>query len=262
MSSPRPHLDELAELDAGLLDTGLLDAERAQALRDDPASRAVLEALAATRADLAAMAAPPVPAAVAARWAAALRVEQGRPDHAGEASRPMPAGSATGAAPREAGPTGAGPADAQPIGARSADTVRRPAGRRGPAGPRPGMRTWRRPAAVAAALLVVLAAATALHRAGPSADDAQPALVAQARRSIGVRDAGALTDGSRRAACLRAVAPAGITPTAPLVGGRQVVFAGHPGVLLVLGTGRRGVLAVVVVDPGCTALLAVDRIGG
>ena len=41
----------------------------------DPSTAAVREALAATRADLAALADPPVPPAVAARWSAALAAE-------------------------------------------------------------------------------------------------------------------------------------------------------------------------------------------
>lgn len=61
----------LADLDAGLPDETDAAQLRAQAMAD-PGSAAVLDALAATRADLAEHRAPPVPPEVAQRWTAAL----------------------------------------------------------------------------------------------------------------------------------------------------------------------------------------------
>lgn len=71
MTPGGPDLELLADLDAGLLEPGHAERVRAAALAD-PASAAVLDALAATRAELAELPAPPVPTDVAARWAAAL----------------------------------------------------------------------------------------------------------------------------------------------------------------------------------------------
>ncbi len=72
---PRPDVHLLADLDAGLLDEARAREVRAAAAAD-PAARAVLDALAATRAQLAALPEPSVPAALAARWSAALAAEQ------------------------------------------------------------------------------------------------------------------------------------------------------------------------------------------
>lgn len=71
MTREEPDVGLLADLDAGLLDGARADAVRAAALADPP-SAAVLDALAATRAELGALTAPPVPPQVAARWSAAL----------------------------------------------------------------------------------------------------------------------------------------------------------------------------------------------
>jgi hypothetical protein len=62
-------------------------------------------------------------------------------------------------------------------------------------------------------------------------------------------DVGELAHPARRAACLRAVAPAAAGET--LLGGRRVVLDGRPGVLLVLATGVRGGLRILTVDPAC-----------
>jgi hypothetical protein len=64
----------LAELDAGLPDAAAADARRRDA-RTDPRAAEVLDALAATRAELASAGRPELPAAVAARWSAALAAE-------------------------------------------------------------------------------------------------------------------------------------------------------------------------------------------
>jgi hypothetical protein len=67
----------LAELDAGLPEPAEA-ARRRTAAEADPDAVAVLEALAATRAELAALPAPEVPQEVTARWAAALAAEAER----------------------------------------------------------------------------------------------------------------------------------------------------------------------------------------
>jgi hypothetical protein len=284
----------LADLDAGVLD-GDHAREVGVAAAADPAARAVLDALAATRADLAAVADLPVPAAVADRWRAAITrtaMEQGpagsppapeptSPDPTTSPGTAVLPGTATpppGTAvppdptpPRSDGGagtppprTGRGHAGATP----SCPGSRRPAVRR-PAPPRPrGARRapWRRPAVLAAAaLLAVLATALVLGR-GPGGETpgvpvTAASLVAQGTSSAGLHDTGPYEEAGRRAACLAAVRPPGVAPAAPLLGGRRVVYEGHPGYLLLLGTARRGTFDVVVVDPGCTARLAAVRVG-
>jgi hypothetical protein len=67
-------VDLLADLDAALLDETRAAEVRAAAA-EDPDARGVLDALATTRAELGALADPPVPAGLAARWDAALASE-------------------------------------------------------------------------------------------------------------------------------------------------------------------------------------------
>jgi len=83
-------------VDLAALDADLPDATRAavrrRAARSDPRSAEVLDALAATRAELTALPEPEVPPATAARWEAALAAERDR-SRAGDAveeSPPMP----------------------------------------------------------------------------------------------------------------------------------------------------------------------------
>jgi hypothetical protein len=82
--------DDLAALDADLPDATRA-AVRRRAARSDPRSAEVLDALAATRAELTALPEPEVPPAAAARWEAALAAER---DHS------RPAGAAVEEAPR------------------------------------------------------------------------------------------------------------------------------------------------------------------
>jgi hypothetical protein len=221
MTGGHPGLDPelLADLDAGVLDDDRAAQVRAAAAAD-PRATAVLAALAATRADLAALPDPPVPAHVAAQWDAALAAEAGRP------------GARTpGATP----PTGAG--------------RRHRAGR---------IRRFRpRPAQVAAAVLAAVLAGS-LFWARPAVPDAgrlpsldQVDLAGAARAALGATDTGGLADPGRRAACLRFVAPPGVAPDAPLLGGRRVETGGAEAVLLLLSTGELGRFHVVVVDAGC-----------
>lgn len=195
--------DLLADLDAGLL--GPAHAEQVRAsTADDPRAASVQAALAATRAELAALPDPPVPPEVGARWDAALAAEAGSP-------------------------TALGP--------------QAPADRRRP----------RRRMLVAAGVLAVAAAVAgalwARPQPLPSLDRVE--LAAAGRAAIGTTDAGPFADQARRAGCLRTVAPPGVVPEAPLLGGRRVVVGGVQAVLLVLGSGELGRFHVVVVDPGC-----------
>ncbi len=94
MTAPRPDIPLLADLEAGQLDEARAREVRTAA-EADPAARSVLEALAATRAELAALPDPPVPLALRARWSAALEAEQ---------SRRRAAASAEAAAPEQGTP--------------------------------------------------------------------------------------------------------------------------------------------------------------
>ena len=116
---------------------------------------------------------------------------------------------------------------------------------------RPG-RWLRRPAVLAAALLVAVGVVAALRaRPEPLPAVGRPQLVAEALSAVGVRDTAGLAEPTRRAGCLRAVGAPVESPEAPLLGGRRVTFEGSEGVLLVLGTGRRGAFDVLIVDPDC-----------
>lgn len=125
-----------------------------------------------------------------------------------------------------------------------------------------------RPALVAAALLAATVVAgllwTPRDPARMSLDGVD--LVAAGLTVRGAFEAGDLADPARRAGCLRAVAPPGVTPDAQLLGGRDVVLGGRDGVLLLLGAGAPGRLHIVVVAPGCGPdggeLLDTRTIGG
>jgi hypothetical protein len=235
---PEPLVDLLADLDADGLDPATAARARADAA-GDPHAAAVLDALAATRADLAALADPPVPAHLAARWDAALAAEQQpRPQVPPEPRPGSTAGDGTGAAGRRNG--------------------------------RAGWRRFRperlRPALVAAAVLAAAVAGGVLWASPEPAPlpIGEVDLVATGLAVRGDLDVGELADPQRRSGCLREVAPPGVAPNAQLLGGRDVVLDGRPGVLLLLATGRLGQLDVVVVDPGCGpaggTLLGAQRI--
>ncbi|MHA6623769.1 hypothetical protein ACU61A_00035 [Pseudonocardia sichuanensis] len=255
-SDPEPLVDVLADLDADRLDPTTAARVRADAA-DDPHAAAVLNALAATRADLAALADPPVPAHLSARWDAALAAEQQARPPGGAPS----AGEAPADPPRATAP---GPAS----GAGSPAVRRRPSGwnggRRRSGSQRPGPGRLR-PALVAAAVLAAAVAGGVLWApAPPSIEEVD--LVAAGLAVRGDLDVGGLADPQRRSGCLREAAPPGVAPDAQLLGGRDVVLGGRPGVLLLLATGRLGQLDVVVVDPHCGpeggTLLGAQRIGG
>lgn len=135
-------------------------------------------------------------------------------------------------------------------------------------GSRPRRRRGLRPALVAAAVL----AATLV--AGPLWTSRDPApmsldgvdLVTAGLTVQGDFGVGDLADPERRAGCIRSVAPPGVAPDARLLGGRDVVLDGRDGVLLLMATGERGRLHIIVVAPGCGpeggALLVARTIGG
>jgi hypothetical protein len=212
----------LAELDAGLPDDDRAARARTAAAAD-PEAAAVLDALAATRAELAALPTPEVPPAVAARWAAALTTE---------ARRRLD-----------------GPSDRHTVTSRGSGAVAtRVPGPPGGLWRRVGRRAW--PPLVAAAVLAAVVATglgALVHRPAPVVSRVE--LVALGRAAVGTMDVGDLADPRRRAACLRAVAPAAAGET--LLGGRSVVLDGRPGVLLVLATGTTGGLRILTVDPVC-----------
>lgn len=271
----KPDIGLLADLDAGLLDETTAREVRAAAA-EDPAARAVLEALAATRAELATLPEPPVPPELAARWSAALAAEHARlatptpaDPPAEPASAPAPAASApadrlpaTATRPSGAPPAADPNADAEPatppyrdraVPSGPAGGGRRDSRSRPPQGPARRPARWvRRPAVHAAALLIAVAVVAGLraHADRPPTLE-RPQLVAEALSAVGIRDTAGLTDPTRRAGCLRAVGAPVEHPDAPLLGGRRVAFEGDEGVLLVLGTGQRGAFDVLIVDPDC-----------
>jgi hypothetical protein len=218
------NVDALAELDAGLPDAAEAAARRRGALAD-PRAAEVLDALAATRAELAATGDPDLPPQIAARWAAALAAERAQPatqQHKGRVARPRP---------------GRGSFHRRLLLATAA----------------------------AAAVIGLVAAVDVLtaRPAQPPLAVSRVDLVTVATSTIGTMDVGDLADPARREACLRAVLPE--VARERLLGGRRVVLDGRSGVLLVLATGTRGGLHVVTVDPGCGwaggALLAQVRVG-
>ncbi|HEX8520456.1 MAG TPA: hypothetical protein VF667_12750 [Pseudonocardia sp.] len=175
------------------------------------ADATVLDALRATRADLAGLAGPPVPPDVAARWDAALAAESAR------------------AVTRDPS---------------------RPGRRAVRAGPARAVRWLAAAAPLAAVAVAPPALGGRSAPATPPAPAVRPVeLVALGRAAVGTLDVGDLADPDRRAACLAAVAPAAAGE--PLLGGRRVVLDGRPGVLLVLATGTRGGLRILTVDPAC-----------
>ncbi len=156
----------LAELDADLPDTAG-SAARRRAARADPRAAEVLDALGATRAELAATGEPELPPHVAARWTAALAAERGE----------------VGAVPDD------GPA-------RGTGRAARGSWRR---------RVLLVTAAAAAVVGVVAAVDVLVPR--PALTVSHLDLVAVATSTVGTVDVGDLVDPGRRAACLRAVLP-------------------------------------------------------
>ncbi|MHA6786061.1 hypothetical protein ACVGOW_34435 [Pseudonocardia saturnea] len=284
-----PDVRLLADLDAGLLDPARAREVRRAALAD-PRSAAVLDALAATRADLAAVPVPVAPPDLVAGWMAALGTAGVRPeDPAGDAT--PDSGTADGSAPARgedlgvaSAPTGPAaqhpaphpaaqhpaphPAAQHPAPQHSpgddAGPVTGPPPPAHPVRPAPGLRPrYRgpRPTTPRRRGWVLLAAAAALVvgvlalPAGPP-DLTRVELAGFARSTVGTTDLGVLADPARRDGCLSAAGH----PGAVVLGGRQVRLDGTPGVLLVLSTGELGAFRVLVVTSGC-AVLADDVVG-
>ncbi len=278
-----PDIELLADLDAGLL-----DADRARRVRAaasaDPAATAVLDALAATRAELAATPIPDPPPGAAARWAAALEsarldttgreatpLDSTRPDSTPLDSTPL---DSTSCQPTRYEPTqhGTTPHDAtrnRTTGAPHPDrpTTEPPIRETRTRNPRPARpRTpishrRRTPPLIAAGLLTLLICGAALWPRSEPTRIAGIELAAAGRSAVGSTDLGPLADPTRRAGCLRAVAPPDPTPDLDrgpdsdpgpaVIGGRQVELDGRRGVLLVLSTGELGVFRIIVVDRAC-----------
>lgn len=153
---------------------------------------------------------------------------------------------------RLAGETGAGVA-AEPVAGRLVSP--QPA-----TATDPPARGRRRPPVRAGLAVLAAAAAAVLIALPPAVGDRAPGTVPvrttgpladelRAAAADAGQPAGPLADPARRHACLVAVGVTG--PDAPLLAGRPHPVAGHPGVLLVLGTPERGRFRLVVVDPGC-----------
>jgi hypothetical protein len=231
-----PVATALAEVDADL--PGPVAAARLRAAaRTDPRAAAVLDALAATRADLAALPETPVPTEIEARWAAALAAEGAASESSSARADPKTQGCAGTAPDRPTDTRG------RPDTAPDRDTAKS------------GARVRRLLMAAAVTTGLVATGIGVLPHAGaPGPAVTRLELVALGRDAVGTMDVGDLADPARRAECLRIVAPA--AGSAPLLGGRRVVLDRRPGTLLVLGTGTRGRLRLVVVDPNCGTLLA------
>lgn len=231
----------LADADAGLPDAATAARVRAGTAAD-PAGAAVLDALAATRADLAALPPPPVPDDVAARWDAALAAAAQDP--------PPPARESHVPTPREAPLDSASHTFPQPEPGPP-PRVRPPARARGGARRRePGARGRSVLLLAAAVLAVSVTAAGLLAEPERRVTLTRVDLAAAARSALGADDLGALADPRRRAACLDAI---GLGPASAgrVLGGRGVLLDGAPGTLLVLATGELGDLRIIVVDPAC-----------
>jgi hypothetical protein len=235
-------LAALADLDADLPDPQRAAHGRAAAAAD-PDAAAVLDALAATRAELAALPAPDVPPDVAARWTAALAAEAAAPD-------PATTDVGTTAPHRHTGPRRGPGGPANRLRAARGGSGRIAGAQAGPgrrAAVRPAWPALLAAAALAAVVGTGLGALVQRPAAAPTVTRVE--LVALGRTAVGTLDVGDLADPARRAACLRAVAPEAAGET--LLGGRRVVLDGRPGVLLVLATGVRGGLRILTVDAGC-----------
>jgi len=233
---------------------GLAAAEHARLRATaDPATAEVLDALAATRAELAALPVPPMPPDLWSRCAAALQTEAQHTK--------TPGTEAPGTEAREPDPETLPPSERTAL---SHEPIVRKCRSFGAGGGVPGVRMravrtvpqragqGRARWGVRALLAAVLASAALVGGLVPAARPGEPIELAAAGRSaLGSADLGPLSDPVRRAGCLRAAGVPGVAAGAPVLGGRRVVLAGRPGRLLVFATGQLGVFRVVVVDPDC-----------
>lgn len=271
-----PDVPLLADLDAGLLDPDHAQEVR-RAAEADPRSAEVLDALAATRADLAAVPAPVAPPDLVAGWLAALdaacgpavdRRRSGSPgpdpgdtDPGGTDPGDRPEADPVSRAPAHPGPTPIDPVPIDPVpggpasdGHRSGRGPRPARSGRGPAGRRAGAAGRRRWALAGGATALVVGLLVLFPAAVPEVTGV--GLAAVARSTVGTTDLGEFTDPARRDGCLAAAGH----PGTQVFGGRRVRWEGRPGVLLVLSTGERGVVRALVVTPDCT-VLADETVG-
>ncbi|ODT95220.1 MAG: hypothetical protein ABS81_31905 [Pseudonocardia sp. SCN 72-86] len=223
---------------------------RCVAVLDDPSAVAVLAALDATGRDLAALAVPfgddagsALPEDVRARILAAADVLRREAGSTGEGS--VPPALSTGPS-RVGGGHRARRGGARPAGPRGSRGARGPRGALGP-----GRRS--RVALVAVLGVAVVAGIVGWSSGVPATPQAEPTRHAFA----GTPGAGPLADPGRQAACLAAVG----VPPATALATRDVAVGGAPGVLLVLPTGTIGTYRMLVVDPGCTRVLADRTVG-
>jgi hypothetical protein len=217
-------LTRLAEAEAGLPDE---EAAARVIAAAGPESGRVLAALAATRAELAAV--PPVrmPTVVAARLAAGFDARD-REDSAGQPA------------------SGDNRHSDDYSSARSGHTV--------------ASVRRRRPLLLTAAAAVLVVVAVVGPSAAPAGDAVDPASAAARALAEGTLDIGPLRDPATLAACLD---QAGAAPArGTLLAGRPVVVEGRRGTLLVLGTGVLGRVRAVVPAEGCEAVLADLTTGG
>ncbi|GAA4687974.1 hypothetical protein GCM10023215_24770 [Pseudonocardia yuanmonensis] len=216
-------LTRLAEAEAGLPDE---EAAARVIAASEPGSGRVLAALAATRAELAAVPPAPMPTAVAARLAAGFDAV----DRADAAPGLMSGDSR-----------------------RSDDFPLRRLRRR-------SGQVRRRPLLLTAAAAALVAAAVVGPSTGPDREAVDPASAAARVLAKGTLEVGGLRDPAALAACL---ARGGAAPArGPLLAGRPVVVGGRRGTLLVLGTGVLGRVRAVVPAEGCETVLADLTTGG
>lgn len=237
MGPPWP-VDVLADLHAGAFDTA--EADRLwPVVRQDPDAGSVLDALDATRAELAGLAtrAVPMPDRFAAGLDAAIAAEA-------RAAFPSPRVPRQQTIPPQ---QQAGPPPVAPVADLAAARQRR--------NRRFG---WAGGALVAAAAVAVAVIAIphggtpvrGVAAAPPQALTSGQLGTATLSAAIGRADYGPLSDQATRAACLSAN---GQDPNQNPAGALQVTLDGKPGTLLVLPTGRSAQFRLLVVGPDCAA---------
>ncbi|MEV7092922.1 hypothetical protein AB0M80_08730 [Amycolatopsis sp. NPDC051045] len=230
-------VDVLADLHAGVLEDTQA-AELWPLVNADPEARAILDALDATRADLASFAdapAPPMPAEFAARLDAAL---------AAEAAATFPR-QRTATAPEQAGS-----GDAQVVDLAAARRRR-------------NKRLGWAAGVLTAAAVAIVAVTFALPNTsppgatpnvaapaptGPSVGDDGAGAQALVGKAIGVRDFGPLQNEDRLDAC---IAAAGLDPKVRPEGIRPVNVGGKAGVMIILTTGKLAQFRLVAFGADC-----------
>ncbi|MCF7551948.1 hypothetical protein [Pseudonocardia sp. WMMC193] len=143
------------------------------------------------------------------------------------------------------------------LDAADAETERTERGGPPPGPPVGGRRRRRRrgPLLTAAAAVLV---GVVLTGPGPGPTDlagASGRVLAERTRAVG-----RLADPAALASCLLQAGVA--SPTGALLAGRPLRLNGLDGLLLVLSTGKKGVVRAVVVTPDCGRLLADQTVGG